>query len=257
MPFGEMTITLDDVACLLHLPVRGDFYTPISVTMEEVVALAAELLGVTYEFAFEETSQQRGEYFTQQWLYECYQRNVNLYGRFDCAARAYMLMLVGCTICTDKSYTRVDAKWLPMFTNLSACHRFSWASVALVCLYDNLNDASNFTTKSLTGYATLLRRGKSNPYAVPFLLSFSTETRRSLFHCPYQANPNLDLMGTPETLREPCPVRVLYDTGMAFGMGAVGGSAFHFSKGLYSSPKGARFIGATQAVGLCWIFELA
>ncbi|XP_045799509.1 protein MAIN-LIKE 1-like [Trifolium pratense] len=152
-----MTITLDDVACLLHLPVRGDFYTPISVTMEEVVALAAELLGVTYEFAFEETSQQRGEYFTQQWLYECYQRNVNLYGRFDCAARAYMLMLVGCTICTDKSYTRVDAKWLPMFTNLSACHRFSWASVALVCLYDNLNDASNFTTKSLTGYATLLQ----------------------------------------------------------------------------------------------------
>ncbi|XP_045799506.1 mitochondrial import inner membrane translocase subunit TIM17-2-like [Trifolium pratense] len=33
-------------------------------------------------------------------------------------------------------------------------------------------------------------------------------------------------------------------------MGTIGGSAFHFSKGLYSSPNGARFIGATQAVGL-------
>ncbi|MCI87985.1 serine/threonine-protein phosphatase 7 long form-like protein, partial [Trifolium medium] len=43
MSFGEMTITLDDLACLLHLPVRGKFYTPISVTQEEAVALAVEI----------------------------------------------------------------------------------------------------------------------------------------------------------------------------------------------------------------------
>ncbi|MCI67462.1 serine/threonine-protein phosphatase 7 long form-like protein, partial [Trifolium medium] len=53
MSFGEMTITLDDVACLFHLPVRGHFYTPVSVTREEAVALAAELLAVSYEFALE------------------------------------------------------------------------------------------------------------------------------------------------------------------------------------------------------------
>ncbi|WJX55752.1 hypothetical protein P8452_41484 [Trifolium repens] len=57
-------------------------------------------------------------------------------------------------------------------------------------------------------------------------------------------------MGTTETLREPCPIRIPYDAGTAFAMGAIGGSAFHFMKGLYSSPNGARFIGATQAVGL-------
>ncbi|CAK8541612.1 unnamed protein product [Lathyrus sativus] len=28
MPFGEMTITLDDVSCLLHLPIRGVFWSP-------------------------------------------------------------------------------------------------------------------------------------------------------------------------------------------------------------------------------------
>lgn len=55
-------------------------------------------------------------------------------------------------------------------------------------------------------------------------------------------------MGTPETSREPCPDRILDDMGGAFGMGAVGGSAFHFLKGLYNSPKGERFIGGTQAV---------
>ncbi|WCJ42571.1 Mitochondrial import inner membrane translocase subunit TIM17-2 [Euphorbia peplus] len=55
-------------------------------------------------------------------------------------------------------------------------------------------------------------------------------------------------MGTPETSREPCPDRILDDIGGAFGMGAVGGAAFHFIKGTYNSPSGARFIGGTQAV---------
>ncbi|KAK9102300.1 hypothetical protein Sjap_019554 [Stephania japonica] len=55
-------------------------------------------------------------------------------------------------------------------------------------------------------------------------------------------------MGTPETSREPCPDRILDDIGGAFGMGAVGGSAFHFLKGTYNSPRGERLLGGTQAV---------
>ena len=57
-------------------------------------------------------------------------------------------------------------------------------------------------------------------------------------------------MGTPETSREPCPDRILDDIGGAFGMGAVGGSAFHFIKGTYNSPKGSRFVGGTQSVSM-------
>ncbi|CAJ2676419.1 protein MAIN-LIKE 1-like [Trifolium pratense] len=157
MPFGEMTITLDDVACLLHLPVRGQFYTPVSVSQEQAAELAVELLGEEYEFALRETVAQRGGYFSQQWLYESYNRNANFYGKYDCAARAWMLMLVGSTILADKSYTRVDAKWLLLFSDLSAVHTYSWANIALVCLYDNLNDASMFSTRALAGYATLLQ----------------------------------------------------------------------------------------------------
>ncbi|KAI3505641.1 hypothetical protein L1887_27775 [Cichorium endivia] len=55
-------------------------------------------------------------------------------------------------------------------------------------------------------------------------------------------------MGTPETSREPCPDRILDDIGGAFGMGAVGGAAFHFLKGTYNSPKGERLTGGSQAV---------
>ncbi|KAL1301248.1 hypothetical protein HN51_045913 [Arachis hypogaea] len=57
-------------------------------------------------------------------------------------------------------------------------------------------------------------------------------------------------MGTPETTREPCPDRILDDIGGAFGMGAVGGSGFHFIKGFFNSPKGSRLVGASQAVRL-------
>ncbi|PWA72586.1 Mitochondrial inner membrane translocase complex, subunit Tim17 [Artemisia annua] len=57
-----------------------------------------------------------------------------------------------------------------------------------------------------------------------------------------------NIMGTPETSREPCPDRILDDIGGAFGMGAVGGTAFHFLKGVYNSPKSERFTGGTQAV---------
>ncbi|XP_018433915.1 mitochondrial import inner membrane translocase subunit TIM17-2 [Raphanus sativus] len=55
-------------------------------------------------------------------------------------------------------------------------------------------------------------------------------------------------MGTPESSREPCPDRILDDIGGAFGMGAVGGGAFHFIKGTYNSPKGSRFMGGRQGV---------
>ncbi|CAH1427514.1 unnamed protein product [Lactuca virosa] len=55
-------------------------------------------------------------------------------------------------------------------------------------------------------------------------------------------------MATPETSREPCPDRILDDIGGAFGMGAVGGAAFHFLKGTYNSPKNERLIGGSQAV---------
>nr|XP_043628779.1 mitochondrial import inner membrane translocase subunit TIM17-2 [Erigeron canadensis] len=55
-------------------------------------------------------------------------------------------------------------------------------------------------------------------------------------------------MGTPETSREPCPDRILDDVGGAFGMGAVGGAAYHFLRGTYNSPAGERLVGGVQAV---------
>uniref|UniRef100_A0A0A9G149 Uncharacterized protein n=1 Tax=Arundo donax TaxID=35708 RepID=A0A0A9G149_ARUDO len=54
-------------------------------------------------------------------------------------------------------------------------------------------------------------------------------------------------MATPEMQREPCPDRIFDDVGCAFGMGAVGGSAFHFAKDIYNSPNGHRLAGGAVA----------
>ncbi|KAL3532534.1 hypothetical protein ACH5RR_006055 [Cinchona calisaya] len=48
--------------------------------------------------------------------------------------------------------------------------------------------------------------------------------------------------------REPCPHRIIDDTGTGCAMGAIGGGLFHFLKGHKNSPKGSRLVGASQAV---------
>ncbi|CAN6306262.1 unnamed protein product [Urochloa humidicola] len=53
---------------------------------------------------------------------------------------------------------------------------------------------------------------------------------------------------TVDMTRQPCPDRIVEDAGGAFGMGAVGGSAYHFFKGLYNSPNGHRLGGGATAV---------
>jgi import inner membrane translocase subunit TIM17 len=55
-------------------------------------------------------------------------------------------------------------------------------------------------------------------------------------------------MSAPDQTREPCPDRILDDIGGAFGMGAVGGSVFHFVKGMKNSPNGERLLGGAQAI---------
>ncbi|KAF8779665.1 hypothetical protein HU200_002414 [Digitaria exilis] len=54
--------------------------------------------------------------------------------------------------------------------------------------------------------------------------------------------------GTLDLSRNPCPDRIVEDIGGGFGMGALGGGAFHFAKGLYNSPSGYRLAGGATAM---------
>ncbi|KAI5385412.1 hypothetical protein KIW84_072128 [Lathyrus oleraceus] len=131
MPFGEMSITLDDVACLLHLPIRGIFWSPQDVIEELAVELAVDYLGVSQGQAQSHVRSCRGSYYKLEWLYDIFVHH-RAASSWAYVTIAYLLMLVGSTIFVDKTFT-------------------------LVTLYRYLGDASMYSCKQLGGYPTLLQ----------------------------------------------------------------------------------------------------
>ncbi|KAL5177651.1 Protein MAIN-LIKE 1 [Glycine soja] len=74
LPIGELTITLDDVASLLHLPIIGAFHSFEPLHVDEAVLMLVELLEVSGEEARAETTQCHGAYIRLSWLRDFYQR---------------------------------------------------------------------------------------------------------------------------------------------------------------------------------------
>ena len=70
---GELTITLDDVSSLLHLPISGAFHSFEALFVDEAVFLLMELLEVSGEEARAETVRGRGAYVCLSWVREIYE----------------------------------------------------------------------------------------------------------------------------------------------------------------------------------------
>ncbi|KAJ3414289.1 Mitochondrial import inner membrane translocase subunit Tim17-A [Chytridiales sp. JEL 0842] len=51
-----------------------------------------------------------------------------------------------------------------------------------------------------------------------------------------------------DTSRDPCPYVIVYDVGVGFAMGSIGGSIWHAFKGYRNSPRGDRLVGTLSAV---------
>ena len=73
MPFGEITITLDDVASLLHIPVVGKPIESRSFDMEQAIKFARQLLGISKEEARMEMNDRVGYKLSLSMLYTRFQ----------------------------------------------------------------------------------------------------------------------------------------------------------------------------------------
>jgi len=151
-----MTITLDDMPNLLHLPIVGQFYTHHMLHGVGATNALVELFGVTHENASNEIDFCRGAHVRLSWLREVYE-NACTNRQWTIVARAYLLHLVGGTIYVDKSATLVNVSYLGLFVDLRMTGGYSWAKVALTHLYEQLGDSSYASTRQLGGYATLLQ----------------------------------------------------------------------------------------------------
>ncbi|KAL5179150.1 Protein MAIN-LIKE 1 [Glycine soja] len=138
---GELTITLDDVSFLLHLPVIGDLHAFEPLHGDDAVQMLVDLLMVSPESARTETVQCRGPYIRLQWVRDIYQRRCQA-GHWTAAACAYLHHLLGCTLFANKSATNVHVVYLEALRDLSMTEMYAWGVAALVHMYDQLNDAS-------------------------------------------------------------------------------------------------------------------
>ena len=126
MPFGEMTITLDDVGTLLGIPVTAiPVHASTSMGFTEQVDLLDRGLGVDRASASAELRVARGGVVRMGWIYRVCgdvtpRSSVE---QVECAARGYLLYLLGCTLFADKSSTRVPVYYLSLLMDLGrVCH---------------------------------------------------------------------------------------------------------------------------------------
>ncbi|XP_028181423.1 uncharacterized protein LOC114368311 [Glycine soja] len=92
LPVGELTITLDDMTSLLHLPITGALHTFEPLVTSDAIGLLTELLEVSHEEATFETRQAGGPHVRLGWLRDLYQSQCKT-RRWVVAARMYLLHL--------------------------------------------------------------------------------------------------------------------------------------------------------------------
>ncbi|XP_014490338.1 protein MAIN-LIKE 1-like [Vigna radiata var. radiata] len=156
LPVGEMTITLDDVSTLLHLPVLGQLCDLEELEFEEARTALVDLLDVDGGTTGVEMDDARGTKVRLSWLRDIYVHRCRSQD-WDYAARAYMLHLVGCTIFANKSASSIRVSYLLLFRDVHACGRYAWGVAALAHLYEELGDASLASTKQMAGYLTFFQ----------------------------------------------------------------------------------------------------
>ncbi|CAL5398054.1 unnamed protein product [Camellia sinensis] len=124
---GEMTMTLDDVGTILGTPITGRSVSAATLTNQQAHALVVDALGVDDAEATEELSLARGQSVKLEWLRTKFSgcKDSDTEESIACAARAYLLFLVGCTLFSDKSGTRVPVVYLKLLMDLSDIHTYA------------------------------------------------------------------------------------------------------------------------------------
>lgn len=157
MTVGEMTVTLEDVAYLLGLPIDGD--PVIGVTYTACDSICLKYLGKSPE-----SGHTSGGMVKLSWLKEAFSKCPEDASMEDIErhTRAYLLYLVGSTIFSTTTGNKVPVMYLPLFENFDAAGKYAWGAAALSFLYRALGNASLRSQCTISGCLTLLQVNRSN-----------------------------------------------------------------------------------------------
>ncbi|XP_016706847.1 serine/threonine-protein phosphatase 7 long form homolog [Gossypium hirsutum] len=154
-PCGECTVTLEDVAVQLGLPVDGSPVTGLS-SLTDPDAVCYKLLG--------ESPEDSDKYFFGikfTWLRAkiCRLSATASEGELICAARAYIMHLIGALLMPDVNGDSVHLLYLPLLADSSTARSYSWGSAVLATLYNELCRATEPKVKDIGGCLILLHHG--------------------------------------------------------------------------------------------------
>ncbi|GAU26320.1 hypothetical protein TSUD_56180 [Trifolium subterraneum] len=158
LPIGEVTITLDDVSCLLHIPITGKMLNHLgtSCTTEEGEDMCREYLNFPRTKCRAEFKKMKGAHIGFPMLEKIYAANLRkalkaekdeeseevVLGYRECTIRAFLLYLIGGTIFTNKSMQYVDVIFLSYLQDLSLVNTWNWGASGLAYLYHYLEKAT-------------------------------------------------------------------------------------------------------------------
>ncbi|XP_028113887.1 protein MAIN-LIKE 2-like [Camellia sinensis] len=154
---GEMTITLDDVATILGLSIVGKSISVRKLSERRAIALIVNILEIDEQDVRHEICSAEGNSVRLEWL-RAHFHNVtdnDSMERIACAGRAYLLFLLGCTLFSDKTCTRVPVVYLSLLSDLTIVSSYAWGAAALAYLYRHMGYASRSGVKQIIGYMTL------------------------------------------------------------------------------------------------------
>ncbi|XP_016700150.1 protein MAIN-LIKE 2-like [Gossypium hirsutum] len=160
---GECTVTLEDVAVQLGLPVDGSPVTGLS-SLTDPAAVCYQLLG--------ESPEDGDKYFSGikfTWLRAkiCRLSATASEGELMCATRAYIMHLIGALLMPDANGDSVHLSYLPLLADLSTARSYSWGSAVLAMLYKELCRPTKPKVKDIGGCLILLQSWAL--YRMPFL----------------------------------------------------------------------------------------
>jgi len=172
LPLREMTVTLDNVSYLLHLPIDGMLLPHRFISRDEAVEWMVTYLGSDLRDALVEVDKTKVAHCQFGYLQKIFKQRMKEQLELetehggvteevrrlrDQAVRIYLLYLVGITIFTDKSQNVVDVVYLRYFRDLDLVVGYSWGVAALAHLYRELNNAARWNCGQVAGYLTLLQ----------------------------------------------------------------------------------------------------
>ncbi|GAU32434.1 hypothetical protein TSUD_158320 [Trifolium subterraneum] len=166
----EMGITLDDVQCLLHLPIKGKFLNHRKMTRPDAAQMVSSFLGIDEGDALDMFATLNEPHLKHSYVsglvshYHTTVERVERENRLvheirlyrERCIHAFLLFVVGCTIFSNKSSYYLDVVFLQYFQDLSSVHEWNWGSAALVHLQNSLVYASQAGSSQMAGYMSLL-----------------------------------------------------------------------------------------------------